>query len=178
MMLAQFSLNRFLTALNLNWSISTILIILFVAAPFLGLLLGESRLKRTTLGAFVGIALALLVTQPLFYALDRWHFSWLTEPRLGLGIFILTIILMNTGPLPKHETSHRLSIRIMILSLLLMTLLISAFLLFLPSGVSQKLVDQSTVVAFLDRTRVIWISAAAIWVIILNLWPNNDKYKK
>ena len=174
----KFNVHRLMTSLNLNWSISTIIVILLAASPFLGLVLGESRLKRTTLGTFVGIALALVVTHPFFQFLSRWHIQSLTEPRLALGIFVLMIVLMNMGPLPRHSTAHRLGFRVMILGFLLATLLFSSLLLFLPSDMAHKFSSQSTILAFLDSTRVIWISAAAIWLVIMNLTPTNDKLKK
>lgn len=173
-----FNVHRLLTSLNLNWSISTIIVVLLAASPFLGLLLGESRLKRTSLGTFVGIALALVVTHPFYVFLSRWHIKWLTEPRLALGIFLLMIVLMNMGPLPRHSTAHRLGFRIMILGFLLATLLFSALLLFLPAELAHKLNDQSTILAFLESTRVIWIAAAAAWLVIMNLSPGKENYRK
>jgi len=174
----KFDLHRLMTSLNLNWSISTIIVVLLAASPFLGLILGESRLKRTTLGTFVGIALALVVTHPFYQFLSRWNLKWLTEPHLALGIFLLMIVLMNMGPLPRHSTAHRLGFRVMILGFLLATLLFSSLLLFLPTDVAHKFSSQSTILAFLDSTRVIWISAAAIWLVVMNLTPTIDKPKK
>lgn len=178
---ASFNFNRLVTSLNLSWSISTLVALILLVSPLLGLVVGESRLKRTTLAVFVGIVLAQMTAAPIFNFIVTWHWQflkYLTVPRLSLLIFILALVLLNLGPLPKHQTAQRLGLRLMVLSFLLVTLLICSIMTFLPDGTHRTLIDHSSLLHFFDNSRVAWIATAAVWLMILNLWPEGNKNRK
>lgn len=162
----------------INWNLSTIVFATLVAMPFLGLILGESRLRRTTMAIYIGIVLAQSTS--LFVTQKVEHVSKIANyvNYIPLAIFGITVLLMNAGHVPHHETSKKLSARIMIMAVLLSVLLFSSVLNFLPSHMREQVTSGSLILSTLYSTRLIWLVASVLWLIILNMWPQHDDKKK
>ena len=118
------------------------------------------------------------LTKIVFNFVAKYNLSFVTEERIGFLLFVLTLLLLNIGPMSHSATSKRFSFRVLILSALMTTLLLSTTMLFLPEGTKDQALNQSLILSFLNSTRWIWIATAAGWVIILNLWPAHVDPKK
>ncbi len=163
---------------SFHFNSNLIILAALVALPIFGVMLGEGRLRRMTLAVFVGLVLAQTFTDIAFRWLSHWHLTLATKPNIALAIFGLSVVLLNLGPISKHGTLHRFSWRVIILSLLASALLVSNLLLFLPPATQAKLLHESQILTWLNQTRIIWMAAAVLWVVFLNLTPGKEHGKK
>ena len=163
---------------ELNWNLNSIIFATLIAVPFFGLIVGESRLKRTTFAVFVGIVIAQSTTALIQKQIENTQKAQSLYDYVPIILFGITVLLMNVGPVPHHETSKKLSFRIMILSALLTLLLASSVLTFVPEPIRNKATDASLVLSMIYSTRSIWLVAAVLWLIVLNMWPQHDPKKK
>ncbi len=157
---------------DLSTHLSTVIFVVFVGLFAIGLILGEARLKKIALSTFAGIVTATSLAPVLNTAIKNLHLANLNNNMVQLVLLILIIILLSIGQIHRSEGRMRMSMRLVVLSLVTSGLVVSNIIVFLPPDTAHRLIDQSNIIAILNASRPYWIAAAAIWLVVVNLWPS------
>ena len=138
-----------------------------------GLLFGEARLKRVTIGALVGLFAADQLADFAATQLGNAGLDIDDQAVLKLALLLLVAIPLSLGK--AVSVGGRFSIRSIVLGMLAGTTVVAYVSNFVADTLLQELQTEYNLIALATDNRSWWLAGLMLWLIILHVWKPKSK---
>ncbi len=138
-----------------------------------GLLFGEARLKRVTIGALVGLFAADQLADFAATQLGNAGLDIDDQAVLKLALLLFVAIPLSLGKAPS--VGGRFSIRSIVLGMLAGTTVVAYVSNFVADTLLQELQTEYNLIALATDNRSWWLAGLILWLIILHVWKPKSK---
>lgn len=158
-------------------TVSTQIIIVFVAILLIGLILGEQRMQRIAMSSFVGLAIVQVFSEPLLdLVLSRSPLE-ISLGMIKIILFIATIFLLSFHKKSDFFAKSKISVKSAILSFLSAGFISTTILGFLEQNTLDHLITDHNLISMIYAFKFWFMGLIVIWMIVMNFWPKSKKDK-
>lgn len=159
------------------FSASAQIIIIFIAILLVGLFLGEQRMQRIALSAFVGLVIADNFSDILLKVSSSQKLFNPTITIAKITLFTATVLLLSFHKKSDFFVKSKISVKSAILSFLSAGFISTTILSFLSPETFDKLVTDYNLISMLYAFRYWFMGLTVVWIIIMSFWPKSKKDK-